>query len=546
VSELAAQPLLEVRGLTKHFGGVAAVDGVSLRVFTGQIVSLIGPNGSGKTTTFNLIGGQIRPDSGEVSLGGSPITAFESDRVAARGVARTFQNGRTFGNMTVAENVAMGMHTRLHVERPFAALRERPLLEWGALLAETAVALTRPPGVAREAAATRAEVERQLRRFGDRLLPRSEHYAHTLSYANRRRTEIARALALGPRLLLLDEPTAGMNPSETREVLEQIALLRSEGLTILLIEHKLDLVMTLSDNIVVLDDGKVIAEGTPAQIQTNEAVVAAYLGRPSQNGTRKRAVLPKRPASAPAQVPAPLLALEEIDAFYGGFQALSKVSLEVGAGEIVCLLGGNASGKSTTMKVALGLVQPRRGRVFVDGHDATAASTAQHIERGLASVPEARRVFAEMSVEENLRMGAFLRRDARGIRDDLERMYALFPRLGERRRQLAGSMSGGEQQMLAMARALMSRPKLICMDEPTMGLAPIVVEHVLETIVAVQAQGVSVFIVEQNATLALSIAARAYVIQNGRIVLAGESAEISANPAIQDAYLGRRESVAPA
>jgi branched-chain amino acid transport system ATP-binding protein len=303
--------------------------------------------------------------------------------------------------------------------------------------------------------------------------------------------------------------------------------------------------MTLSDNIVVLDNGKVIAEGTPAEVQANEAVVTAYLGQPAPGGVRTPAGARSRPANAPTASHGPLLALENVDAFYGSFQALAGVSLEVRPGEIVCLLGGNASGKSTTMKVALGLVHPRSGRVLIGGRDATAAPTAGRIESGLASVPEARRVFPEMTVEENLRMGAFVRRDARGIREDLDRMFALFPRLGERRRQLAGTMSGGEQQMLAMARALMSRPKLVCMDEPTMGLAPIVVEQVLETIATIAEQGVSVFMVEQNATLALSIAARAYVIQNGKIVLAGTSADVSGNPAVQDAYLGRREPVPP-
>jgi branched-chain amino acid transport system ATP-binding protein len=541
VTVAEAQPLLEVRGLTKHFGGVAAVNGVTLRVFAGQVVSVIGPNGSGKTTTFNLIGGQLRPEAGEVVFDGTPITGLEPDRIAERGIARTFQNGRVFGNMTVAENVAMGMYTRLRVQRPLAVLRGKPVVEWVALLAETAVALARPPAVKREEAVTQAEVSRELGRFGDRLLPRSEQYAHTLSYANRRRTEIARALALGPRLLLLDEPTAGMNPSETRDVLEQIALLRRDGLTILLIEHKLDLVMTLSDNIVVLDNGAVIAQGTPDQVQANEAVVTAYLGHPSQIRARHHAGVPSLPADAQPAEHGPLLTIENIDAFYGGFQALSNVSLEVQPGEIVCLLGGNASGKSTTMKVVLGLMKPKHGRVLIDGRDETSTSTAGRIERGLASVPEARRVFPGMTVEDNLRMGAFLRRDARAIRDDLERMFTLFPRLGERRRQLAGTMSGGEQQMLAMARALMSRPRLICMDEPTMGLAPIVVELVLETIVTINEQGVSVFMVEQNATLALSIAARAYVIQNGAIVLAGRSGAVLGNPVVQDAYLGRRE-----
>jgi branched-chain amino acid transport system ATP-binding protein len=236
----------------------------------------------------------------------------------------------------------------------------------------------------------------------------------------------------------------------------------------------------------------------------------------------------------------PLLALENIDAFYGPVQALANVSLRVEPGEIVCLLGGNASGKSTTMKVILGLLRPRRGRVRIDGEDVTDQPTAARIRRGLASVPEARRVFPAMTIEENLRMGAYLRNDQQGIRQDLQRVYELFPRLAERRRQLAGTLSGGEQQMLAMARALMSRPRLICMDEPTMGLAPIIVERVLDLIVQINRQGVSVFMVEQNATLALSIAARGYVLQTGVLILEGDARALLANPAIREAYLGQR------
>jgi branched-chain amino acid transport system ATP-binding protein len=241
-----------------------------------------------------------------------------------------------------------------------------------------------------------------------------------------------------------------------------------------------------------------------------------------------------------ANCPAPLLQLEGVDAFYGSIQALHGISLHVNAGEIVCLLGGNASGKSTTMKIVLGLLTPRAGRVLVDGEDVTHQSTAARIRRGLASVPEARRVFPAMTIEENLRMGAYLRRDAAGIRADLERMYTLFPRLGERRRQLAGTMSGGEQQMLAMGRALMSRPRLICMDEPTMGLAPLFVERTLDLIAEINRQGASIFMVEQNATLALSIATRGYVLQNGALALDGPARQLLDDPAVQAAYLGQR------
>ncbi len=239
-----------------------------------------------------------------------------------------------------------------------------------------------------------------------------------------------------------------------------------------------------------------------------------------------------------------LLELKHIDAYYGSAQALSNVSLHVKEGEIVCLLGGNASGKSTTMKIILGLLRPRAGEVLLEGQSTTRLHTPQIIRRGVASVPEARRIFSDMTIEENLRVGAYLRPSRQAIKQDIERMFALFPRLGERRRQRAGTLSGGEQQMLAFARALMSKPRLICMDEPTMGLAPIFVDRVLDTIVDINRAGVTVFMVEQNAELALSIASRGYVLQSGHLVLDGPASELLSNPAIREAYLGQRAPVA--
>lgn len=235
-----------------------------------------------------------------------------------------------------------------------------------------------------------------------------------------------------------------------------------------------------------------------------------------------------------------LLSLEDVHAYYGPFHALRGNTLSVGRGEIVSLLGGNASGKSTTMKAILGLVKVKAGRVRFDGRDITQVPTSQRIRAGIASVPEARRVFPQMTVDENLLAGAFTRRDKAGIAEDLERMRDHFPRLAERRRQEAGTLSGGEQQMLAFARALMSRPQLICMDEPTMGLSPKLVDQVLDEIVRINAElGVAVLFVEQQAELALSIASRGYVLATGEIVLSGSAQDLLDDPQIQDAYLGK-------
>ena len=234
----------------------------------------------------------------------------------------------------------------------------------------------------------------------------------------------------------------------------------------------------------------------------------------------------------------PLLRLRDVDTYYGEIHILQGLSLEVRAGELVCLLGGNASGKSTTLKTILGLVRPRRGAVEFEGEDVTTRSTSYRIAKGMAIVPENRRLFAPMTVRENLEMGAYLRRNA-DVRADYERVYSIFPLLRERGNQLAGTLSGGEQQMVAMGRALMSRPKLLLMDEPSMGLAPILVERSFRIIKEVHEAGVAVLVVEQNANVSLSIADRGYVLSTGRLALEGRAAELLQNEELRKAYLGR-------
>jgi branched-chain amino acid transport system ATP-binding protein len=232
-----------------------------------------------------------------------------------------------------------------------------------------------------------------------------------------------------------------------------------------------------------------------------------------------------------------LLRLDKVDTYYGQIHILQDVSLEVNEGELVCLLGGNASGKSTTLKTIIGMVRPRRGAVRFDGEEVNERPTSYRIGKGMAIVPENRRLFAPMTVKENLEMGAYLH--GGGTKEDFERVYSLFPLLYERRRQLAGTLSGGEQQMAAMGRALMSRPKLLLMDEPSMGLAPILVERNFEIIKEVHESGVAILVVEQNANVSLSIADRGYVLQTGRIVLSGSASSLIQHEDLRKAYLGR-------
>ncbi len=241
-----------------------------------------------------------------------------------------------------------------------------------------------------------------------------------------------------------------------------------------------------------------------------------------------------------------MLEFRNVNTYYGDLHVLKNVNYNLGAGEIICLLGGNACGKSTTMKTIMGIVRPTSGEVIFEGERIDRLPTAERVRRGIAPVLEARRLFPRMTVLENLEMGAYTRNDTADIEADKERVFGLFPRIKERLTQQAGTLSGGEQQMVAMGRALMARPKLLCMDEPSMGLAPIFVEQVFDIIQEINKQGTTIFMVEQNAAMALSIAHRAYVLQTGVVVLSGTAAELRENPSIREAYLGELQVAVPA
>ncbi len=236
--------------------------------------------------------------------------------------------------------------------------------------------------------------------------------------------------------------------------------------------------------------------------------------------------------------PQPLLELSKLEVAYGGIHAVKGINLEIGEGELVCLIGANGAGKTTTLKGICGLLPVKAGKIFYGGDDITGKPAFQLVRRGLAMVPEGRGVFGALTIEENLAMGAYIRNDTAGIKSDVERVYHLFPRLKERRRQTAGTMSGGEQQMLAMGRAMMSRPKMLLLDEPSMGLAPLMVQKVFETIVTISGEGVTILLIEQNAKLALEVSRRGYVMESGEITLSGEASSLLHDPKVREAYLG--------
>ena len=473
-------PKLVVEGLQKRFGGLTAVRDVSFSIRPGEILGLIGPNGSGKSTVMKSILGVERPDAGSVKVDGREVAGWPPHRIARLGVGMVFQHSRPLYRQTVLENIVLGLlPDRLMDVLPSAATdaRARAIAERVGL----ASVLDRRPA--------------------------------TLPFADLRKMEIAKAIARDPQVVLIDEPFAGLTARETASFAALIAEMRNDGRAVLIVDHNVKSISALVDRIYAMHVGERIAEGTVDEVMANPTVRKVYLGGALETAAR--------PETAFSDAKTPFLEIENLNVVYGKAQALEDVSLHVHQGEFVAVVGLNGAGKTTLFNAVSGLI-PYAGDIRREGQTLRGRTAAAIAREGIVQSPEGRELFGAMTVSENLNMGGHrLADDARAERRDW--LFDLFPVLKERQTQNAATLSGGEQQMLTIARALMMKPHLLILDEPTLGLAPVIMEQISKALARLrQSTEMTVLLGEQNVTFALPHADRVYVLEHGRIAWEGD------------------------
>jgi branched-chain amino acid transport system ATP-binding protein len=486
---------LVLHDVTKRFGGVEAVSHVSFSVRAGEVLGLIGPNGAGKSTLLSLMAGAQHPSEGRITFRGQRLDRLPAHAVARLGVGRAHQIPRPFGRMTVLDNVRVAAHSTSGQRLLERDTHVRDVLELCG------------------------------------LADRAGRLAGSLPLLDLKRLEIARALALDPRLLLLDEVAAGLVGGEVDEVIALVRRVRARGTTIVVVEHVQTLIQALADRVIVLDWGRLIADGTPAEIARDPNVVAVYLGHQTDRGRAGA-----RPATTAAEA---VLRAEGVSVDYGKLRALRSVDVEVRPGEVVAVLGANGAGKTTLAQALAGLVPLSGGRVLLDGVDVTRLPAHVRARRGIGLCHEGRRLFGELTVAENLELGAaYAAPGGRPLAERLARAYDLFPEVRERARLRAGLLSGGQQQMVAIARALVAEPRVLIFDELSLGLAPQVVDRIYPTLEQVRDWGIGVVLIEQNVHRALAQADRVYLMERGQVSYAGTPADLEERGLLHAAYFG--------
>jgi ABC-type branched-subunit amino acid transport system ATPase component/ABC-type branched-subunit amino acid transport system permease subunit len=484
---------IEAREISKRFGGFVAVDRVSLDLPPRGIHALIGPNGAGKTTFFNVLTGLFPPDGGAILYAGRNVAGLPADALAAFGLARSFQITNIFQAISVGENLRLAVQARDNGR--FSLLKRATSL-----------------------AEVNAQTDALIQFLGLKGL--EEMRASSLSYGGQRLLEIGLALAVRPRVLMLDEPLVGLASAERERIVELIKRL-SKHMTVLVIEHDIDRVFAFAEDITVMHNGAILAAGKPAEVRAHPQVQSVYLG------TGRRVSAARAPSNTTAAAEA-LLKLDAVNAFYGASHILHDVTLELRAGELVALLGRNGAGKSSTVKAIMGLNPPRTGRVRYLGRDIAGAPPEDIARAGIGFVPQGRRLFPALTVAQNMEMGRLKRTGGEGVRWSEERVFALFPRLAQRLNAKADTLSGGEQQMVAIARALVGNTRVLLMDEPFEGLSPAMADEVFCAIDAVR-RDISILLIEHDLDLALALADRVYVLDRGRITYEGPAAPLHAD-----------------